>query len=159
MAVTNPGTTLCSAMDASCVLVCSSTSCGQTSVLLQCAQVARICAGARSQHIVGSVWFLCFESLAGSVDFVTVILSAPPLSVACCCVCDAGHVGVLRVGPFLCSPQFQCLAGCCLNFGGVLGVSRVGWWCGCAVPCRLTSLHVAVHSVLLAAACSLLFGV
>jgi hypothetical protein len=46
---------LCSAMDASCVLVCSCTSCGQTSVLLQCAQVARICAGARSQHTVGSV--------------------------------------------------------------------------------------------------------
>jgi hypothetical protein len=38
--VTNPGTTLCSAMVAYSVLVCSCASCGQTLLMLQCAQAA-----------------------------------------------------------------------------------------------------------------------
>jgi hypothetical protein len=65
-------------MDASCVLVCSCTSCGQTSVLLQCTQVARICAWLALSTPLG-VWILIYRIAPVLIRFRTEAQAATQL--------------------------------------------------------------------------------
>jgi hypothetical protein len=122
VAVTIPGTTLCSAMVTSCVLVCSCTSCGQTLLLLHRTQSLAYVLGLALGTLLGVFGFGACWSLALQRELLPSHSVAPPLSVACfgVCCCRFGRSGCVCVG------RVALLASVYLLWSRG-GVSRVGW--------------------------------